>query len=80
MNLRSALKRSLDKLPPWLATVLGFAFVIAFGFAAASFLPPARDLRAECRERCGQRFSRVVPDVSRPMSAKGTREMVCECY
>jgi hypothetical protein len=80
MELRRHLLRLLNRLPLPLAAALGFAFFIAAGILIVSLMPPARDVRAECRKQCEPRFSRVVPDKTYPMSAKGSYRQVCECY
>ncbi len=74
------LRRFLGRLPLPVAATLGFAVFIAAGYLVGFLLPPPRDLHAECRKQCEPRFSRVVPDKSYPMSAKGMYRQVCECY
>ena len=80
MTLIQRLQRFMGRQPLPVAATLGFAVFIAAGLLAGFLLPPPRDLHAGCRKQCEPRFSRVVPDKSYPMSAKGTYRQVCECY
>lgn len=80
MTLIQSLRRFLGRLPLPVAAALGFAVFITAGYLVAFLIQPPRDLHAECRRQCEPRFSRVVPDKSYPMSAKGTYRQVCECY
>ena len=75
-------RKHFAKLPAPVALVLGFSMVMLFMALIARALPPARDLHAECKKQCHPRFSRVVTDKSRPMSAKGEsmQPKICECY
>lgn len=78
--LRGYVRRVMLRLPMPVGAALWFAFFIGAGILIVFLLPAPRDLDAECRKQCKPRFSRVVPDKSYPMSAKGTYRQVCECY
>ena len=80
MTLIQSLQRLLGSLPLPVVATLGFAVFIAAGFLVGFLMPPSRDLHAECRKQCEPRFSRVVPNKSYPMGAKGIYQQVCECY
>jgi hypothetical protein len=61
------------------AATLGFAVFIAASFLVGFMMPPPRDLHTERRKQWN-RGSRVVPNKSYPMGAKGMYQQVCECY
>ena len=79
MNPAKSLRNQLAKLPAPAAAALGFVVFIGAALLLVPFLPPARDMNAECTKQCAPRYGKVVPDKNYPMSAKGTYRQVCEC-
>jgi hypothetical protein len=79
MKVTGYLKSKLSRLPAPAAAALGFAAFIGTALLLVPFMPPPRDIRAECAKQCAPRYGKVVADKNYPMSAKGTYRQVCEC-
>jgi hypothetical protein len=73
------LKGKFSRLPAPAAAALGFAAFICTALLLVPFMPPPRDIKAECAKQCAPRYGKVVADKNYPMSAKGTYRQVCEC-
>ena len=76
----SHMRRRLARTPPAVIAALAIVFFILGSLAIVPFLPPLKDVHAECRKQCAPRASQVVPDKDYPMSAKGMYRDKCECY
>lgn len=80
MRSIALLRGLMARLPLPLAVGAGFGAFVGVSLLFAVFMPPPRDLHAECRKQCEPRLSRLVPDKNYPMSTKGTTKQLCECY